>query len=241
MPLTKYHDEAGAAPNRIDEQSSLSNVLTASKVSDITSAAMDFDTTMQNAKWTVSEVALLFSNTTARDFMIAKKSVANIVLGKNDRLWMSVEGQVTTKITIDPGVYTSATLIAELESKLDAAFVDLGETFTVSYSGGKFTIINSGGLDMVFYSVNQRANARRNSTIGANIGFTENQGPAASLVSDVEVDMDELYPIIVESGNTDTSYVLTDPLVMDSDSAINISTSTAAVTVTAKVTYEGRK
>jgi hypothetical protein len=240
MPLTKYYDEAGAAPNRIDQQGYLSKALVSTEIADITSQAMDFDTTLQESKWVVSEVALLFSGATARDFQVIKKSVANIVRGMNDRLWISVDGQVTTKVVVDPGVYTSTTLAAELKSKLESSFSGLGVTFTVSYTSGQFTITNSGGLDMSFYSINTRASARRNSTIGENIGFTQDQGPAASLVSDTVIDLDAVYPIIAQTGNTDLSYILTDELVMDSDSALNVSTNTAAVTVTAKVTYERR-
>jgi len=99
MPLKKYTDEVGGIPNRIDEQSQRSEVKVATEVADITSVEMDFNTTMGESKWTVSEIDLLFSAATARDFTIAKKSVANIVFGRNDRFWMSVEGKVITIVT----------------------------------------------------------------------------------------------------------------------------------------------
>jgi hypothetical protein len=203
---------------------------------------MNFNVTMQENKWVVKEVDLLFSApSTARNFTIAKKSVANIVFSRNDRLWISVEGQTTTRVTLDPGVYSGTQLAAELKSKLDAAFSDLSVTFTVVLALGKFTITNSGGLDMTFYYVNERTGTRRNSTIAENIGLTADQGPSTSIVSDTVIDIDSSYEIIAQTGNTAASYILTDELTMDSDSALNITTNTAAsLTVTAKVTYESQ-
>jgi len=238
MPLKKYFDEVAGLPNRIDEQGRTSVVKTSTEVLNTAAAGMDFSTTVNESKWTVTEIDLLFSAATARDFTISKKSVANIVFGRNDRFWMSVDGATTRRMTLTEGIYDGTTLAAEIKAQLDSVFSDLSVTFTVVLALGKLTITNSGSLNMTFYSVNTRTGTRRNSTAGDNMGFTADQGPATSLVSDTAIDLDSSYDIIVQSASTVLSYIMTDPLIMDSDSALNITTSTAGIVVTAKVTYE---
>lgn len=237
--LKKYQNEVAGLANRIDLQSKSAYIDTSVEIKDITSEAMDFDTTLQETAWSVKEVGLLFSGAAARDFTISKKSVANIIFGRNDRFWITVEGKSFQRITIDEGVYDSTALAAEIKSKLDATYTDLSVTFTVTFNASnQFVITNSGGLDMTFHYVNERVGVRRNSTLAGNIGFTEDQGPSTTLTSDTAIDLDSEYIIISETANTDTSYVLTDEVDMDSDSALSISTSTAGITVTAKVTYQ---
>ncbi len=240
MPLKKYYDEVAGLPNRIDEQNKRSEEKTVTEIVDITSDAMDFQLTMNSDKWVVKEVALSFSSATPRNFTIAKKSIANIVQHRNDRFWLRSEDKVTTRVTVDPGVYDAAGLAAEIKSKLDDAFSDIGTSFVVTYASNKFTFDTTTSRDIQYYPINNRTGVRKNSTLGPVIGMTAETLLANTFFSDTNVDLDTSYTIIGASGNVATSYVLTDELTMDSSSALSITTNTAGVTVTAKITYESR-
>lgn len=236
MPIKKYADEPVGLYNRIDLQNEAGGVTTSTMVTDITSTGLEHTIELGESKWEVEEVALSFSGAAARNISIAKLSGANIIAGRNDRFWISVAGMVTQRVTLDPGFYDETTFPVEVKAKLDSVFSSLSVTFTVAYAAGKMTITNSGALSMVFYMVNERTGVRKNSTAAANMGFTTDQ-TGTTLTADVATGIGTSFAVISATGDTSTSYVVTDNITMDSDSRLVVSTSTAAITVTSKITY----
>ncbi|MDI6602778.1 MAG: hypothetical protein QME57_01485 [Patescibacteria group bacterium] len=70
---------------------------------------------------------------------ISDSAVAfNVIAGSNDSFSISVNGEPTVSVTIAQGVYSTSTLVSEMDSKIDAASTD---NVTVSYtSSNKFRI-----------------------------------------------------------------------------------------------------
>lgn len=116
-----------------------------------------------------------------------------------------------------------------------------GVTFTVTPSAGSPTtisIINSAGSNMQWFARYPQPVFQRNSTAGLNMGFTANQGPVATLVSDTAIDLGVDYVLLAETADASRTWVCTDGFSFDSDSALHVTTNSVAVVVRFKVTYE---
>jgi hypothetical protein len=70
------------------------------------------------------------------------------------------------------------------------------------------------------------------------MGFTQDQGPAAALVSDTPVAIGVSTVLVSEDDDESTSYAHTDEFFFDNDSGLLVSSGTAGVVMIARIVYE---
>jgi hypothetical protein len=236
MPFKKYHNEPSCLPNRIDAAMSSAQTKTESAFADITSTALSKTIHMDELSWKVKEVDLNFSSSTARSFTISKLVGANIIQNRNNKFWFFLTGYGTRHCTIPSGFYSDSTFPTAIKAALEAAFADSSLTFTVSYVLRKMRIVASTPTAMRFvYEMTGMPHAY--STAAANMGFSANSATGTTVNADLATDIGVRYDIIAETSNTALSYVLNEPIEMDSDSALYAFTGTAAVSVSLRVSY----
>jgi hypothetical protein len=236
MPFKKYVNEPSCLTNRIDSQMAAGKPSLYSAYVNIASAAMSETVHMEESSWEVKEVDLGFSAATGRNFTISKLIGANIVQNRNDKFWFRLAGFGTRKCTIAPSFYTAATFVTAIKAALEEAFADSTYTFTVSIVAQKIRVTNSAAAAMSFILSMPRM-PHPDSTAAANLGVTANSTPATTLNADTATDIGMQYDIITESANTSLSYVFSDKIPMDSDTALLVTTNTAAVSVGLRVAY----
>ena len=243
MPLTKYADEPVGFTNWIEKADRHGTLRQTSKTQNISVDAMGWYFRPEADYWRLKEMLLTFSNANDRDFTISNVTGAYIVKARNDRFWIKIPGHFTKMIVIAPAWYqTAAAFCAAIKAALDGnpGFSEAGLTFTVTYDSAEqlLTIVNSGGLVMSFDQYNTRQGVRRTSTAGNNMGFTKDQGPTATLVSDTPVSIGINTVLVSETTDSSFSYVNTDEFFFDNDSGILVASSVANVIMTAKLVYE---
>lgn len=237
MPFNKFHNEPSCLMNRIDAAMLQAQTKTESVCADITSSAISKTVYMNESAWKVKEVDLNFSAATARSFNISKVVGANIVGNKNNKFWFYVTGYGTRICTITPNYYSDSTFATAVKAAIESAFSDSALTFTVTYSSKKMRITNGGSVAVkfIFDAVDM---PHRYSTAAANMGFTQNTSSAAVTINaDVATDIGTTYHIIAESSNTALNYVFNEPIEMDSDSSLQVTTGTAAIIVSLRISY----
>jgi len=243
MPLMKIADEVAGLRNWIDTEMKNRQLFIANHSQDVTATAMSWLFPPKGEGFRAKEFSLSFSNTVARNFTISRVSGANIVTHRNDRFWVWVDDVGTRPFTLAQGYYSTAAAFcvaikSALESQPDVIAAGLTFTVTLSATTRKITITNSGGKTMRWVAFYTKAPVRGTSSAGANMGFTVDQGPAASLVSDTGIDVGVNYVLLAEVADASQTWVCTDGFSFDSDSGLRVSTNTAAVVVNFKMVYE---
>jgi len=237
MPFEKYVNEPSCLTNRIDSQMSAGRPAMYSAYRNITSTALNESVHMDERSWKVKEVSLGFSAATARNFSISRLIGANIAQNRNDKFWFTVAGYGTRKCTIAPSFYTSATFPAAIKAALESAYSDSGLTFTVSVTAQKIRVTTTAGTVNVGFVYSMPRMPHPDSTAAGNLGVSVNSAPATTVDADTATDIGQQYAIVTENDNTSTSYVFSDELPMNSDSALLVTTNTAAVSVALRVAY----
>lgn len=134
-------------------------------------------------------------------FFQMTNNIYNVSTGENDKVYLTHSVDGVQEITLDKGSYDAADLAVELKAKLDAISAVV---YTVSYAltTGKYTISPDSGTLQFTFGTNTSASARKL------LGFLEADTlAAASLVSDVPIDL-KLHDMIVVSVLQDNlSYV----------------------------------
>jgi len=243
MPIVNYPDTPGGYENRIDRQQKGSKLLTVVDHVDLNVAALSLSLYNLEESWKVREVAFAFSNANARTFTIKKKSGRGIVSLANSYFWLAQTSAVAQRIDLDEGFYDTATaFVAHVKAQLDAnqAFSDAGVTFTVAHGAAtKLISITPSSGQVKYVDNNTAAAARPKSVASPVLGFTADQGFAASVTGDEPIDIGTEYVIDSNVGDTSTSYIFTDELDMDIDTELLVESAAGpAVEVTVKVTYE---
>jgi len=252
MPIVKNPNSAAPLANRIDRQSESDIAYVDTMVQDLTIDDLELIVTEDAYNWSITEVALSFSNTNARDFTISKLAGVRIVSNINDHFWLRHSNFGPAKrIVIAPGFYTTAVSFSTairtaLDSQID--FNTAGITFGVARNPATscLTITPSDGTVQFVYNMGTTvsvANPVRNlSLAGKAMGFNANSADAAAITGDTGIDIETEYDYAVEIANAATSYVVTDVYPMDMDSALKITgTSGNAVVMTARTTHEVKR
>jgi len=251
MPIVRNPNSATALANRIDRQSESQIIETNTAVGALNvGAGLEMTVDEPAYNWTVSEVAMSFSNAVARDFAIVKLAGARIIQNLNDHFWIrhNTIGPVQ-RVIIAPGLYaSSAAFVTAIRTALNAqtAFNAAGITFTVVHADattGLLTITPSSGQIAFIYDTGTTApvsNAVRNvSLAGRAMGFNADTALAATATGDTGIDVGTVYVYLLELANTATSYVFTDPITMDMDSILGVAGESAgAVTMTVRTSHE---
>ena len=213
---------------------------------DITLAALD-ETISPDRLWKLNSIEMGF-NGAVRDYDADIIAGRKVLTHYNDSIWFEVDGYVAQRIILDEGFYTGTTLATELQNQLDAnsVFNAAGITFTVTYAAaGTFTIVPSAGTIRYINSNNTQPGNIRPSTAGSLFGLTTDTSLAANVVSDTNIpglgnSVLNLFNVADAANNyllvTDDSSANRGPFTIDQ--ALNITTNTAATTLTYKVSYE---
>ena len=214
-------------------------VFTASNAQDISSTAID-DIISFNSDWQMNNITVSFSGATAHDFGVNLLTGRQVIAGYNNYLWLQQALPTTAPklINLTPGFYTGSELATELETQLNATFT--GVTYAVSYADPAFTITMSGSTQLRFVLRNTTQALRwRQSLAGHLFGFTTTSAYSATLTGDTAVPgLDASMPIIVQAGSTDLVYADTTQRALSLDNALEITTSTAAITAGYTLSYE---
>jgi len=195
--------------------------------------------------WEVRRTTLHWTTAVGKDYSITVCRGRGIISGKNNRLFFKADSINEQEILLSQGFYTGAELATELKSKLDAntAFVGVGATpFTVTYAPvtGLFSIAANGGILLqYFYQATALRRLNNYSSAGRALGLTQDQGPLATIVSNVaarNLGVESVYLSGTASANVDVFG--TDIIAMSLDNAIEIHLGAVAGTGSYEVIYK---
>jgi hypothetical protein len=96
-----------------------------------------------------------------------------LVTGNNNILMLKYNGGTTTSVQLVNNTYSSDGMVAQLKSAIDTAFTI---TSVVSFASEKFTIDSGAGATIQYIHLN--------STLGIDIGFTEDSSATQTITSD---------------------------------------------------------
>ena len=223
MPIIYYPDEYAKKLNHVVEQLQQPDTLNSSfGIHDLQTGALSFGIWFPKA-WEVHRVSLGFATADAKSYSVSIVHGVGIVSGKNDRLWIQVEGIVPLQVLIPQGFYTGATLATAVAAALNAAsFPAASKPFTTTYLNGLFTIAPAAG-NLKLWETNVHVPVRRNSTAASSMGFTADSAFAASIASDtVVLGLGSSITCLGAAASTALSIVSTDVFGMTVDNQLAI-------------------
>ena len=210
---------------------------------DITSTPLSQIVWNPAPQWQINEISLVFSSSSNKNYSAALLQGRGILKGLNDSIWFKVNGAVAQKMVLTPGFYDGNTLSTELQTQLNAnaAFTALSLTFSVSYtaSTGLFSITPSSG-NIQYVQENTGQLVYRDSTAGIVFGFTVNSAASSPLTNDTPAfGLGNTVAIgLTATASANTSVFSNTVYPMDVDTALQLTTNTAAMNAQYHVVYQ---
>ena len=190
MPITYHPDETIKMKRHVVEQLQQPNILYSfSGTHDLSSGSMNVGVWCPSS-WEIRRVSIHFNADTSKNYAVSVMRGVGIIKGKNDRLWVKVDGAPSQAAIITQGFYDGGDLATAVAAALNAcAFPAASKPFAVAYDeeAGTFTIEPAAGNAKVLLSNYPSVTVKMNSTAAPLLGFTANTAMDASLVSDTPV------------------------------------------------------
>jgi hypothetical protein len=216
--------------------------------------------------WEVKRVNLHFPSTSSNNYSISVVRGIGVLTGKNDRLWVKVDGVQALPVIVPQGFYIGSQMASALVTAIGTtsipsqpyltavgphaiaapnpfsySFPLASLPFTVDYGNtnpGKFTFTPAGSKNVQIFYQNPSTGWQSYSSIATALGFTTDSAMTTPVVSDTAVlGLGTSMSYLSGVSTSNQDVMSTDTVALTTDNLLNISASLVTPT-SGTVTYE---